>query len=58
MVCPTCKQNKEREDFYWRRNNPKEKTHYSCKVCERERQRNLNRNKALAKKDFLYAYFH
>lgn len=59
MICPTCKKNKSRDDFYWRKDNPNQQSHLNCKKCECERQKERNKKKlAYSTNDFLYAYFH
>lgn len=57
MICPKCKKQKEKGDFYYRKNNPNEKTKTNCKVCVSEECKARTRHKNLAKSDPLYAYF-
>ncbi len=58
MKCPTCNRpDLTRNDFYWRRSNPTERTHHNCKKCECERQKVRNNKKSEYRNDFLAAYF-
>lgn len=54
MICPCCKQPKERSDFYWRKANPTELIYKDCRTCVSER----NKEVKIKKTDFLYQYFH
>jgi len=57
MICPCCKQPKERNDFYWRKGNPTELIYKDCRTCVTKRNVMAQKEKRLAKKDFLYQYF-
>lgn len=57
MQCPNCKQKKQHQDFYWRKDFPTVLVYHKCKDCVIEKVKERNRAKAISKKDFLSQYF-
>ncbi len=58
MICPICKQEKEKTDFYYEKSNPTRKTQSGCRQCFAKKQKVKTDRERLSKKDPLYAYFH